>query len=319
MGMGARAVNFKVPAPFACVLAACLASLVCLAGCKAPPVPVLEFEQVCPAGPEGSRPGIPHIMLSGWPVYTWPADDSQDYPLGLTDGSSPWLLEGIWEDVHQVHRYCFADGNCTETYTQWLRMSAVVQEPADCGLRVWVPLHDIPSAPRFPDSWHEVAQSLPRQSLMGLTGKQAEVPARPHYSVGHAIHLPSPGLDLHLCPHPRCPKLRPTIAALGNRLLVAGTTTSTDGREWYLVNTGGKNSLVWVDPSHPSHVDIRILPRSTRLLDKHAKEGAAGFLHCFYLAADSGTPHLRLPAPFTTRGTHAICLVDNMGEPLTTP
>ncbi|MDE0672664.1 MAG: hypothetical protein OXH72_13080 [Caldilineaceae bacterium] len=54
-------------------------------------------------------------------------------------------------------------------------------------------------------------------------------------------------------------------------------------------------------------------------MNKYAKDGAVGFLHCFYLAADSGTPHLRLPALLNTRGTHAICLVNDMGKPLTAP
>lgn len=303
-----------------CALTVCLASLACLAGCalpkleEDPPVPVLEFEPVCLDSPEANSPGSSHNVTipSGLLVYTWPSEDSQDYPLGHTEDSSLWLLDGIWEDDQQLHMHCSADGDCTETHPQWLRMSAVVQGCAVCGLQVWLPLHSVPPD-FFPDSWHEVAKSLPKQSLTGWTGEQGELPTRLHYSADHAIHRPSSFLDLHLCPHPRCPKLRPTIEILSNRLLVVGATTSTDGTEWYMVNTGGKSSTVWVDSSQ---VDIRILPRATRLLNKYAKDGAVGFLHGFYLAADSGTPHLRLPALLNTRGTHAICLVDDIGKPL---
>ncbi len=122
----------------ACALTVCLASLACLAGCtlskleEDPPVPVLEFEQVCPDSPEANSPGASHnvIIPSGLLVYTWPSEDSQDYPLGRTDDSSLWLLDGIWEDDQQPHLHCSADGDCTETHLQWLRMSAVIQGSA---------------------------------------------------------------------------------------------------------------------------------------------------------------------------------------------
>lgn len=294
----------------------------CLAGCALPslnrdsPVPVLQFEQVCPDRPEVVSPGISRYVTSRTLVYTAPAEDGPGYPLGrLTDYSGPWLLEGIWEDFQTRFRLCSADGeDCTEGHFQWLRMSAAVQGSGACGTSVWLPLHDFPLE-RVQDAWRTAAESLPRKNLSELTEEQAGSPASFHFSSGHAIHRPSSALDLHLCPHPRCPKLNPSINILDNRLLVAGSTTSPDGTEWYLVNTGGKSSTVWVVTSQ---ADVRILPRSARLLNMHAKDGAAGFLHCFYLPSHAGTPHLRLPALFS-RGTHAICLVDSMGEPLASP